>query len=140
MTCRLQLASGEKLFAKIKVKPVLFAGVWRLGSLNPVTIAVDWVLSWFSGFRTAGLIQLWGLRSDDIGGEENWFAAMNIMFNLKQGPRTPLKALTDALQDCGSIAEVNALLAARWQSVLDGHPGWMLERAKKSAPLREEQG
>jgi hypothetical protein len=53
MVSRLLLESGEKVFIKVLAEPTLFVGVWRLGSLNPLTVVADWVISKFTGVRTS---------------------------------------------------------------------------------------
>jgi hypothetical protein len=118
--CRLQLASGEKLYIKVIPAPTLFAGVWLLGSLNPVAIATDWLVSRFTRTRTAGLVQLWGLGAKDMGGPEAWHKTIDALFDLQGGALSPLKAIAATLGRCDSVAEVERLIAARERAMLQG--------------------
>ena len=48
--------------------------------MNPITIAVDWLLSLVTRNRTAGTIHIWGLGDDTVKGRQTWAAIVGFTF------------------------------------------------------------
>lgn len=110
MFSRLKLVSGEQIYIKVILDEMPFAGIWQYGSLNPVTVLIDWMVSWFTKKRTAGLIQIWGLNASDVGGSDKWFEKMKMFnpigFNEKGQKGDVLSSMTSTFVGCQSIEDV----------------------------------
>jgi len=109
--CRLQLPSGEKVFIKLILAPGFFLGIWELGSMNPITIAVDWLLSLVTGHRTAGTIQIWGLGDESVSDREDWRLIIRAMFGHEGDDRSILDTVVEGIMYSPSIAEFRRRLS-----------------------------
>jgi hypothetical protein len=109
--CRLRLPSGETLFIKLILAPGFFLGIWELGSMNPITIAIDWLLSLVTGHRTAGMIQIWGLGDESGSNREAWRLIIRAMFGHEGDDRGILDTVAEGIMYSPSIAEFRRRLA-----------------------------
>jgi hypothetical protein len=109
--CRIQLSSGERVFIKLILDPGFFLGIWELGSMNPITIAIDWLLSLFTDNRTAGTIQIWGLGDDAVATRELWRAVICFTFGHEGGDEEILSSVSEAVMYSPSVDELRRRLA-----------------------------
>jgi hypothetical protein len=106
---RIQLASGERLFIKLILNDRFFLSITELGSMNPVTIAVDWLISRFTGNRTAGAIDIWTLGYDVVD-RETWRATIQFTFGHKGSDEDILSSVSQVVMYSPSIDELRRRL------------------------------
>lgn len=111
--CRMQLDSGERIMVKVMPNTPQFIGVWEIASMNPFTIAADWLMSLVTGRRTAGLIQVWGLGAEALDTPSSWTAMVEAMFPSPGNPASILGLASTKLASCPDLEAVNQYLLSR---------------------------
>jgi hypothetical protein len=97
------------VFIKLILNPGFFLGIWGIRSMNPITIVVDWILSRFTGNRTAGWHQIWGLGSDAVS-LETWRAIIKYTFGHEGADEEILSTVSEAVTYSPSVAELKRRL------------------------------
>ena len=98
--CRIQLPSGEKVLIRLTLAPGFYLGVFEIGSMNPFSIALDWLQSLATGVRTTGYIPIWGMGDESVSSREEWRLVTLAVFGL-DGEDPPLddREILDGVAD-----------------------------------------
>jgi hypothetical protein len=110
--CRIQLASGEKVFIKLILAPGFFLGIWELGSMNPFAIALDRLQSLRTGIRTAGYIPLWALGDEQsLSDRDDWRFAIKGLFSDEGDDRLLLDTVAEVIMRSSSVDVLRTAIA-----------------------------